>query len=128
MKSCNLTITTSVDGRETDFSCEGELFLSARSATLRYTQANASVSLVLDGQTAKIERVGDYSLRLFLQNGEESVGILALGENDGEMKVFTHRIAYSIGQDSLLASLHYDLLFGEERQEMKLRILARLKK
>ena len=128
MQSCNLTITTSVDGRETDFSCVGELGLTAHSATLRYTQENASVSLVLEGESAKIDRIGDYSLRLFLKRGEESDGALGLGGSDGEIKVFTHRVAYSIGQDSILASLHYDLIFGEERQEMKLRILARYKK
>ena len=125
MKSCKVTITTAVDGRETEFSCKGELALSAYSATLRYRQENADVSLVLDGETAKIERVGDYSLRLFLKNGRESEGALGLGDSGGNIQIFTHRVVYSIGKNSLLASLRYDLLFGKERQEMNLRILAR---
>jgi uncharacterized beta-barrel protein YwiB (DUF1934 family) len=125
MQSCKLTITTAVDGRETEFSCQGELVLSARKAILRYRQEEASIELYLDGQSAKIEREGDYSLSFCLQSGMETKGKLSFGCNDGEMNVFTHRVAYSIGKDSLLASLHYDLLFGEERQEMKLRILAR---
>lgn len=125
MKRCQVTITTEVDGRETEFSCEGILVLHARSATIRYKEENASVSLVFDGETVRVERNGDYCLRLFLKRGEENEGILGFGENAGQIKVFTHRVAYSIGQDSVLASLHYDLIFGAERQKMKLRVLAR---
>ena len=125
MKSCRLTITTVADGQKTELSCEGQLSLSTCSATLCYQQDGANVSLVLEGETAKIERTGDYSLRLFLKRGEETGGELILGGNDGQMRVYAHRICYSVGKDSLLASLHYDLLFATDKQEMKLRILAR---
>ena len=125
MKRCKVTITTAVDGRETEFSCVGTLDLSARIVKLCYSEENASVSLILDGETAQVERNGDYSLRLFLKRGKENEGALGFGENAGQIKVYTHRVAYSIGRDSVLASLHYDLLFGEDRQEMKLRVLAR---
>lgn len=125
MKRCQVTITTAVDDQETEFSCEGTLALSARSATICYKEENASVSLVFDGETARVERNGDYCLQLFLKCGEENEGILGFGENAGQIKVYTHRVAYSIGRDSVLASLHYDLLFGTESQKMKLRVLAR---
>ena len=46
--------------------------------------------------------------------------------SEGDVEVFAHKVAYSIGRDSLLLSLQYDLLFGSEKQEMKLRILSRL--
>ena len=125
MKRCRLTITTAVDGRETELSCEGELSLSVCSATLCYQQDGASVSLILDGETAKIERIGDYSLRLFLKTGEKTEGALILGGNEGPIQVFTHRVSYSATKNSLLLSMHYDLLFETDKQEMKLRILAR---
>ena len=125
MKRCHLTITTVADGQKTGVSCEGQLSLSTYSAILRYQQDGASVALILEGETANIERTGDYSLRLFLKSGEKTDGTLILGGNEGKMQVFTHRVSYSVGKDSLLASLHYDLLFGTDKQEMKLRILAR---
>lgn len=125
MKRCRLTITTTVDGRATEFSCEGQLSLSVRSATLQYLQDGANVLLVLDGERAKIERIGDYSLHLFLESGEKTDGALILGGNEGGIQVFTHQVSYSITKNSLLLSLHYDLLFETDKQEMKLRILAR---
>lgn len=125
MKRCRLTITTVADGQQTEFSCEGQLSLSLCAAELFYNQNGAQVSLVLDGETAKIERVGDYSLRLYLKSGEKTDGALILGGNEGEIQVYTHRVSYSVGKDSLLLSLHYDLLFAGDKQEMKLRILAR---
>lgn len=125
MKRCRVTIMSAVDGEEREFSCEGTLDLSSRTVQLRYAEEKAAVSLILDGETAQVERHGDYSLRLFLKRGEARDGTLVLGGNEGQIRAFTHRVAYSIGQDSLLASLHYDLLFGADRQEMKLRILAR---
>lgn len=125
MKRCRLTITTTVDGRATEFSCEGQLSLSVRSAALQYQQDGANVSLVLNGERAKIERNGDYSLRLFLESGEKTGGALILGGNEGGIQVFTHHVSYSITKNSLLLSLHYDLLFETDKQEMKLRILAR---
>ena len=76
MKRCRLTITTAVDGRETELSCEGELSLSVCSATLCYQQDGASVSLILDGETAKIERIGDYSKRgIVLKPGQTMKGL-----------------------------------------------------
>ena len=128
MENCKLTITTAVDGRKTELSCQGELILLPQKAILRYRQEEAAIELCLDGEGAKIQRKGDYSLSFCLKNDTETIGKLGLGGNDGEINVFTHRVAYSIGKDSLLASLHYDLLFGEDRQEMKLRILARYAK
>lgn len=128
MEYCLLNITTSVDGQESEFSCKGTLSLSTRSATLSYSQENALVTLVLDGESATIDRVGDYSLRLPLKKGERSVGMLGLGESGGEIVCFSHKITYSISKNSLLAFLHYDLYFGQEIQEMKLRILARYTK
>ena len=126
MEACKLTINTSADGQETEFSCPGEMKLSTFGATLRYRQENALVTLTLDGETALVERVGDYTLKLFLKRGVRTVGSIGIGGNEGEVEVETSRVDYVIRKDSLLAMLHYDLIFGGEAQKMKLRISARL--
>ena len=126
MQACKLTINTSADGQEAEFSCPGEMKLSTFGATLRYRQENAFVTLTLDGETALVERVGDYTLKLFLKRGVRTVGSIGIGGNEGEVEVETSRVDYVIRKDSLLAMLHYDLIFGGETQKMKLRISARL--
>ena len=127
MQTCRVTITTSVDGVEKTINRDGECMLSALSCELRYREENAAIRIVVKGETAEIERVGDYSLRLNLERGRQTVGYLGLGGSEGEIGVFTHSVAYSMGKNSLLLSLHYDLLLGGEIQKMKLRLLARIK-
>ena len=125
MKKCRLTIVTAVDGQETEFSTEGELVLSVKDIYIRYRQDASVIELRLQGETAYIKRCGDYSLSLELRRGEKTKGLLGIGGNEGGIEVCTHKVAYSQGKDSVLASLHYDLLIGAEKQKMKLRIIAR---
>ncbi|MBQ2768706.1 MAG: DUF1934 domain-containing protein [Clostridia bacterium] len=125
VKKCRLTIITSVDGQETEFSTEGELVLSVKESCVRYCQDGSVVELCMQGETARIKRFGDYSLFLELRRGERTKGRLGIGGSEGEIEVDTHKVAYSQSKDSFLAVLHYDLLIGVERQKMKLRILAR---
>ena len=127
MQACRVTITTSVDGVEKTINREGECLLSALSCELRYHEENAAVRILLKGETAEIERVGDYSLRLHLERGRQTVGMLGIGGSEGEIGVFAHSVAYSLGKDSLLLSMHYDLFLGGELQKMKLRLIARIK-
>lgn len=125
MKSCNVKITTSVDGRETDFVGQGEMQLYARSADLRYQDGQAFVRLTVCDETATVERQGDYSLGLRLERGKFCDGTLGIGGAEGNVQVYTHRVVYSIGDNSLLLFLHYDLLIGTESQKMKVRLYAR---
>ena len=127
MQACRVTITTSVDGAENTINREGECLLSVFGCELRYREENAAIRILLKGETAEIERVGDYSLRLNLERGRQTVGYLGIGGSEGEIGVFAHTVAYSMGKDSLLLSLRYDLLLGGELQKMKLRLLARVK-
>lgn len=125
MRKCNLTITTAVDGQEQEFTAMGEMELSLRSALLRYREQNAITLLKLEGNCASVEREGDYTLSLQLTEQTLTGGSLGIGGGAGEIKTYTHKVGYSVGKDSLLAVLHYDLIIGGEKQEMKLRILAR---
>lgn len=127
MQACKLTITTSTDGTETTIHREGLCQLSVLGCELRYSEENAAVRILLKGETAEVERVGDYTLRLNLKRGERTVGYLGIGGSEGEIGVITHKVAYSQGKDSLLLSLNYSLLIGDEIQKMKLRLLARVK-
>lgn len=128
MRTCDISITTVADGNKTSFSAKGEMDLSAYKAQLAYREAQSFVQVSLDGESAMIVREGDYTLRIPLKRGEMTCGTLGIGGNEGEIKVFAYKVEYSIREDALLAILHYDLLFGENKQKMKLRIVARADK
>ena len=128
MQDCSVTITTSADGRETTMKREGSCQLSVVGCMLQYREENAAVRILLNGEAAEVERMGDYTLRLYLKRGETTIGYLGIGGSEGEIGVVTHKVAYSIGKDSLLLALQYDLLMNGETQKMKLRIYARMNK
>ena len=127
MQECRLTITTKTDEQENTVIHDGEMELSPSLITLRYQEENAMVFLQLQGEKATIERRGDYSLRLTLIRGEMQPGEIGIGSSSGEILTYTHKVAYSITKDSLLLSLHYDLIMSGEPQKMKLRLISRFK-
>lgn len=127
MQACYVTITTTVDGRETTISREGEVSLQTP-VSLRYEEENARVTLALERTTARIERMGDYGLSLRLVQGQTTDGTLFLDGAEGAIRTQTTRVGYSVTDASLLVSLQYALVFHEERQNMRLRISARVKK
>ena len=87
-----------------------------------YQEENAEITLVFEKEQVKLERCGDYELSLLLKQGEISDGKIGFGGSLGDIRVKANKVSYSIGKDSLLASLHYDLIFAKEKQEMKLRV------
>ena len=127
MKPCYVTITTTVDGVKTEVSRTGEIALSVAETVLLYNEEQASVRFTLRGESAVVERQGDYSMRLRLERGKTCIGMLGLGGAEGEIRTFTHGVKYAVTEKSLLASLRYDLLINDEPQEMYVRLLARLK-
>lgn len=124
MRDGLLTIQTSVDGTENRFSTKAEMEISPLSAVLSYNDADANVTISLRGNEAVIERRGDYSMRLCLREGEDTDGTLSIAGSVGEVKIFTERLAYSIRKNSILLQMYYTLIFGEEKQNMRLRINA----
>ncbi len=124
MRDGYLTIVTSVDGTETRFSTKAEMEIAPLSAVLCYNDADANVTISLRGNEAVIERCGDYSMRLCLREGEDTNGTLSIAGSVGEVKIFTERLAYSISKSSILLQMYYTLIFGEEKQNMRLRINA----
>lgn len=127
MRACTLTITSGTDGKEDTFSRSGEMQLSPLKAELFYKEEEGEVRILLEGERVEIRRTGGYSLRLCLEKGKEREGYIGIDGQEGEIQTFTDKIAYSIREDSLLLSLRYYLLIGDEKQEMKIRLLARSK-
>ncbi len=127
MQACYLTITTTADGVETKVSKTAEINLGIQSAELRYQDEGAFVHLSLRGESVTIERQGDYTLFLSLNRGETTVGTVGIGGSYGEIRLYTHKVQYTLNEESLLLLLRYDMLIGEETQEMSLRLLAKLK-
>lgn len=125
MKKCKVTITTVVEGQENSITRDGEMDLSAEKTQLFYREENAAVHISLYGETAEVERQGDYTLRLHLVRGEITQGELGIGGSSGEIQTLTRAVQYSIREKSLLISLKYDLIISGEKQNMQLRILAR---
>ena len=127
MKKCRLTITTIADGQENTITRDGEMDLLSQNIRLFYREANAAVYLQLQGETARVERQGDYSLRLYLVRGEKTKGEIGIGGSSGEIETFAHTVQYSVSETSLLLSLKYDLIISGETQNMQLRLLGRYK-
>lgn len=125
VQKCKFTIWTTADNQTSVFEGEGEMSLAREEVRICYREENAFVRLRVQGESAQIFREGDYSLRLDLKRGETLEGSLGLGDGQGKLQTFTHKVNYSLSKDSLLLLLEYDLLFGEEKQKMKLRLLAR---
>lgn len=125
MKAYKITLTTSADGKETQIIRNGKALLSLAETIVVYREENAEITLTFKRAGVKIERRGDYDLSLSLEQDKTTEGTLGLGGSVGGIRAHAHKISYSIGKDSLLAFLHYALIFDDERQEMKLRLYAK---
>lgn len=124
MKKGFLTIASAVDGKENTFTYEAEIELSAFSGVLRYEENGTRVELRFTKDEVRIDRKGDYGLSLCLKEGERTEGTLSVAGADGTIWVRASRVGYSIGKNSILASLKYSMIFKDEIQEMSLRIKA----
>ena len=124
MQACKLTIISKADGKDVKSVRSGEIEYSADEIRLTYAEENAFVTIVLFNGGARIRREGDYALALHLKNGEICDGELGLGGSVGTVRTKTRQVSYKLSERSLLLTLQYDLLFGEDAQKMSLRIRA----
>ena len=125
MQRAFLTITTTVDGVSNRISRDAEMELSSFSALLRYEEQGAFVNVKVENGIVTYLREGDYGLSICLIEGKQTEGTLCLGASRGSMLVETKKIQYNISKSGLLLKAEYTLLFGEEKQEMRLNISAR---
>ena len=129
IKKCDLTLKSIVDGAENLFCVEGRLEDHAGKLKVCYREDPAIVHIVFVTQgEANIDREGDYTLRLPLKQGKLTQGELGINGNTGDLGVRTHSIEYTFTEDGLSAQLRYDLLLGDDVQEMDLQIQAKVRK
>lgn len=126
MKTCRVTMATVADGKKTEIIRDGKMFLADNRAELVYTEENATITLVFDKGAVYIERQGDYTMRLTLKKGEKCNGMLGIGGAEGQVQTQTSRLAYSLTENSLMLSLHYDLFVGNEPQNIRLRLFSKI--
>ncbi len=121
---CKLKICTFTDGAKNEIVRMGKMEDNVGELRLRYQEDEAEIQLTLAQNRAILSREGDYSLFLPLIEGEKTEGALGLGSARGPVPVDTHLLQYAYERGKLEANLRYDLLFGEEKQAMQLKITA----
>ena len=124
MQPCRIEISTKADGKETRVVKAGRMQLSSTSLALFYEENGGQVELTMQNNVVEISRKGDYSMFLRLEKCRITDGFIGVNGQSGKMQTYAKRVAYALNEKSALLSLHYDLLIGEEPQEMKLRIFA----
>ena len=124
---CKISITTTVDGEETQATRTGSLRISFSEILLSYGEENGEVTLKIQNDRAEITRSGDYSMFLPLLREQRTQGKIGVLGSEGDVEIYTKRLAYSTTDSSLMLSMHYDLLFGKDVQKMQIRLLARSK-
>lgn len=122
---CKISITTTVDGEETQATRTGSLRISFSEIRLSYGEENGSVTLKIQKDRAEIMRSGDYSMCLPLHRERRTQGKIGVLGSEGDVEIYTKRLAYSTTDTSLMLSMHYDLIFGSDVQKMQIRLLAR---
>ncbi len=123
-KGCALLIKSIVDGKENVFSLDGRIEKSEESIKLYYREQESATQVTFQDGKAWVDREGDYSLQLPLIEGLITQGRLGINGNTGDLDIFTHSLSYSLQNRQLTARLRYDLLLGDNAQEMELLIQA----
>ncbi len=127
MQLCKMTLTTEVDGQKSEQIRMGKLEWTSIGVRLTYKEENAQVAVAVEKGEGRIERRGDYSLTLRLLEGKTTQGGIGLGGSEGEISVYTDRVDLEHKENAVNVVLQYRLLFGEESQDMRLRIQAQYK-
>lgn len=125
MQTCQITLTTTADGRENTVTQKGKMRLTPTPIHLSYVENGASVCMEIEQSTVRVVRKGDYDLDLLLLDGKKGEGSIGLGGSNGGIETFTHKLSLSVKENAFLLTLRYDLLIGKEVQHVKLRILAK---
>ncbi len=126
MRSCKVTITTTVDNQKTKIVRNGRIDTHSTSIRLAYAEEHAEVLLTCGEGEVEIERRGDYTMRLRLKKGETREGSIGIGGNEGGVRTRTSRVYYAATEGVFTLVLHYDLIVGKETQRMRVRIDAEI--
>lgn len=121
---CQVTLTTTVDGKKTRVVRKGDLLISENQTRIVYEEENAVVTVCVEDGGVTLARKGDYSLYLRLEKGKILDGSLGIGGSEGSIRVKTERIGYFLAENEIVLDLKYVLLAGEE-QNTRVKIEAR---
>ncbi len=124
IKKCNVTLKSVVDGAENKFQAEGFLEVLADKIKLSYREGTALTTLLFEGGNVRVNRTGDYALRLLLIEGAVTQGELEINGNVGGLEISTRQVTFSYTESRVSVCLRYDILFDESAQEMQLHIQA----
>lgn len=128
MHACKFTITTAVDEKENTVIYDGKIDIDDSMVVLTYEDGASLVCITLQKGIALIDRQGDYSLRLHLEEGKTHESGLGIGGSEGKVLTKAHHIKYTFNRNVFKLSLRYDLIFMEDEvQKMKLNLTARIK-
>ena len=125
MKNCKLIITTTIDNQSTEIVRKTQASLSPFLTKIVYSEENAQVNITLENGVLHIERTGDYTQSLHFKDGEILEGRLGICGADGVIHTHTRKLSFSVTDTSLLLSLHYVLLVGDEPQDVKIRMFLK---
>ena len=129
MQACKFTITTAVDEKENTVVYDGKIDVRETMVILTYEEGGSQICMTLQKGVALIDRQGDYSLRLHLEEGKTMESGLGIGGSEGTILTKTHRVKYSLMNNIFKLSLCYDLIFTEDEvQWMKINLRAQIKK
>jgi uncharacterized beta-barrel protein YwiB (DUF1934 family) len=127
MNNCSILIKTVADEVENTVRRDGK-FSIGKSVKICYAEQNAEIDLTIENGCARIERTGDYGMRLQLTPDTITAGTLSIGGNQGEIRVQTEKVECKATENGLRVRLQYALLLGKERQEMQLWIVVKERK
>ncbi len=127
MQACSITVFSTTDGEEKQFTADGEWLISSDKTEIRYTDGSSQVGLTVSDGCADLSRTGEYTLFLPLRAGERSVGLIGIGGSSGKVEISTKKISFTKRSDEAVFCAEYALHFGQEIQRMKIRVKARRK-
>lgn len=127
MNACVLKIITETNGEKNTVYKLGKAQIDRSFLKIAYMDESSLVAIELNDKKGKIVRTGDYSLELNLEEGSESVSSIGLGGTSGEIGVYTSKIQWTKEDIKAILLLDYTLLFGLEKQNIKLTVDVQLK-
>lgn len=126
MKRVHVRIVSEIDGKKSISGGRGELSRDLISTTLFYSIGEDRVTVFVSDEEVVMEREGSCYLRLVFRPGQSTEGIVGLSrDQSGEIAVFTEKAECELFADGQRIELKYYLLFGEEKQETVLRLIAK---
>ena len=127
MQNGTLTITTVIEGNQTQVEYAAQMRLQEDSVLLIYEDGGARVQISFERGVLQINRQGDYQMQLTLKKGELQSGSLGIGGQSGEVATHTQKLTSKIKAGGWLCTAKYALIIGGQPQVTSVRMYAAVK-